>query len=412
MRQRRWLKLVKDYDCEILYHPGKANKVADALSRKISTQLLAIQVLSIPLQRSIINEGIEIVTGQLGTLTLQPTLIDQIRDDQGIDPKLLKIRQELEEGNYPNFSISNSGLLTFKDRVCLPNNESIIRQVMTEAHNTPYTVHPGTTKMYRDLKEKFWWPGMKRSITEYVSKCLTCQKVKAEHQRPAGELQPLEIPEWKWEQIAMDFVVGLPKTTKGHDSIWVIIDRLTKSAHFIHVRTTNTMEQLAETYIREIVRLHGIPKSIVSDRDSKFTSTFWKSIHRSLGTQLNFSTAFHPQTGGQSERTIQTLEDMLRACVLEFQGSWSKYLPLVEFAYNNSYQETIGMAPYEALYGRKCQSPIHWDEAGERKIMLKRIKEGDLHTRPDLVAETSEAIKRIRQRMQAAQCRQKSYANT
>ncbi|KAL5540682.1 hypothetical protein UlMin_043334 [Ulmus minor] len=207
--------------------------------------------------------------------------------------------------------------------------------VMTEAHNTPYTVHPGTTKMYRDLKEKFWWPGMKRSIAEYVSRCLTCQKIKAEHQRPAGELQSLEIPEWKWEQIAMDFVVGLPKTTKGHDSIWVIIDRLTKSAHFISVRTTNTMEQLAETYIREIVRLHGIPKSIVSDRDSKFTSTFWKSIHRSLGTQLNFSTAFHPQTDGQSERTIQTLEDMLRACVLDFQGSWSKYLPLVEFAYNN-----------------------------------------------------------------------------
>ena len=172
------------------------------------------------------------------------------------------------------------------------------------------------------------------------------------------------------------------------------------------------MEQLAETYIREIVRLHGIPKSIVSDRDSKFTSTFWKSIHRSLGTQLNFNTAFHPQTDGQSERTIQTLEDMLRACVLDFQGSWSKYLPLVEFAYNNSYQETIGMAPYEALYGRKCQSPIHWHEAGERKFMLKGIKEGDLHTGPDIVAETSEAIEKIRQRMQAAQSRQKSYANT
>ena len=172
------------------------------------------------------------------------------------------------------------------------------------------------------------------------------------------------------------------------------------------------MEQLAETYIREIVRLHGIPKSIVSDRDSKFTSTFWKSVHRSLGTQLNFSTAFHPQTDGQSERTIQTLEDMLRACVLDFQGSWSKYLPLVEFAYNNSYQDTIGMAPYEALYGCKCQSPIHWHEAGERKFMLKGIKEGDLHIGPDIVAETSEAIERIRQRMQAAQCRQKSYANT
>ncbi|KAL5540694.1 hypothetical protein UlMin_043346 [Ulmus minor] len=175
----------------------KSNKVADALSRKISTQLLAIQVLPIPLQREILKEGIEIISGQLSTLTLQSTLIDQVRDNQGLDPRLLRIRQEVKDGNHPDFSISKSGLLTFKDRVCLPDNESIIRQVMTEAHNTPYTVHPGTTKMYRDLKEKFWWPGMKRSIVEYVSRCLTCQKIKAEHQRPAGELQSLEIPEWK-----------------------------------------------------------------------------------------------------------------------------------------------------------------------------------------------------------------------
>ncbi|KAL5553554.1 hypothetical protein UlMin_040955 [Ulmus minor] len=144
-------------------------------------------------------------------------------------------------------------------------------------------------------------------------------------------------------------LTSLPKTTKSHDAIWVVIDRLTKSAHFIPIRMTFSLEQLADLYVREIVRLHGVPKSIVSDRDARFTSKFWRSVQRAMGTKLNFSTAFHPQTDGQLERTIQTLEDMLRACVLDFGGSWNQHLPLIEFSYNNSYQATIGMAPYEAL---------------------------------------------------------------
>ncbi|KAM6551282.1 hypothetical protein CsatB_001090 [Cannabis sativa] len=205
-------------------------------------------------------------------------------------------------------------------------------------------------------------PNMKKNLVKFVSRCLTCQQIKAEHQRPAGLLQPLTLPEWKWEDITMDFVVGLPRTTGLVDSIWVVVDRFTKAAHFLPVRTTFSVDQLAEVYVKEIVRLHGVPKSIVSDRDLKFTSKFWQSLQRAMGTKLKFSTAFHPQTDGQSERTIQILEDMLRACVMDFEGSWNKYLPLIEFSYNNSYQSTIGIAPYELLYGRKCRSPIHWDE--------------------------------------------------
>lgn len=241
---------------------------------------------------------------------------------------------------------------------------------------------------------------MKRNVVEFVEKCLTCQQVKAEHQRPAGTLQPLEIPEWKWDQITMDFVSGLPKTRQNHDSVWVIVDRLTKSAHFLPVNTTYTMDKLAELYVQNIVRLHGVPKSIVSDRDSRFTSKFWRSLQNALGTKLKFSTAYHPQTDGQSERTIQILEDLLRACAVDFQGTWEKFLPLAEFAYNNSYQATIEMAPYEALYGRKCRSPVHWDEAGERKYLG-----------PELVEQATEAIKNIRERMKTAQSRQKSYAD-
>ena len=292
------------------------------------------------------------------------------------------------------------GVITFKGRLCVPEMDNLRKEIPTEAHSTPYSVHPGTTKMYKDLKMHYWWPGMKTDVVRHVEQCLTCQQVKAEHQRPAGKLQSLDVPLWKWDNITMDFVVGLPKTKEAYDAIWVIVDRLTKSAHFLPVRTTYTMDRYAELYVKEIIRLHDVLVSIVSDRDARFTSSFWKSFHRALGTRLAFSTAYHPQSNGQSERTIQTLEDMLRACVIDFQKSWNMYLPLIEFAYNNSFHSSIGLAPYEALYGRKCRSPIHWDEMGERRFLG-----------PKMVQRTSEAIKKIRKRMLTAQSRQKSYTD-
>ena len=154
-----------------------------------------------------------------------------------------------------------------------------------------------------------------------VRRCLTCQQIKAEHQKTAGLLQPLEVVEWKWEHVTMDFVIHLPQTQQKHDTVWVIVDRLTKSAHFLVVRMTFALERFCRLYIREIVRLHGVPVSIVSDRDPRFTAHFWKSFQKAMGTRLTMSTAFHPQTDGQSERTIQVLEDMLRACVLDHKGS-------------------------------------------------------------------------------------------
>ncbi|RVW68091.1 Retrovirus-related Pol polyprotein from transposon 17.6 [Vitis vinifera] len=238
-------------------------------------------------------------------------------------------------------------------------------------------------------------PGKANVVADALSR-----KMKAEHQRPAGLLQPLPIPEWKWDNITMDFVIGLPRTRSKKNGVWVIVDRLTKSAHFLAMKTTDSMNSLAKLYIQEIVRLHGIPVSIVSDRDPKFTSQFWQSLQRALGTQLNFSTAFHPQTDGQSERVIQILEDMLRACVLDFGGNWADYLPLAEFAYNNSYQSSIGMAPYEALYGRPCRSPLCWIEMGESRLLG-----------PEIVQETTEKIQLIKEKLKTAQDRQKSYAD-
>jgi len=152
--------------------------------------------------------------------------------------------------------------------------------------------------MYNDLKRQFWWHGMKRDISDFVSRCLICQQVKAEHQVPSGLLQPIMIPEWKWDRVTMDFVSGLPLSASKKDAIWVVVDRLTKSAHFIPVRTDFSLDKLAELYVYQIVRLHGVPVSIVSDRDPRFTSRFWKKLQEALGTKLHFSTAFHPQTDG------------------------------------------------------------------------------------------------------------------
>ena len=198
----------------------------------------------------------------------------------------------------------------------------------------------------------------------------------------------------------MDFVTHLPRTSRKHVAIWVIVDRLTKSAHFLAVRMTFTLEKLCRLYIWAIVRLHGLTVSIVSDRDPRFTAQFWKSFQKAMGTQLSMITAFHPQTDGQSERTIQILEDMLRACVLDLKGSWEEHLPLIEFTYNNSYQPSIQMAPYGALYGRPCRSPICWTEVGENSI-----------TGAHLIRDTSDKVGMIRKRLLIAQSRQKSYAD-
>ncbi|GJT32870.1 putative reverse transcriptase domain-containing protein [Tanacetum coccineum] len=241
---------------------------------------------------------------------------------------------------------------------------------------------------------------MKAEIATYVSKCLTYAKVKIEYQKPSVLLVQIEIPQWKWENITMDFVTRLPKTTTGQDAIWVIIDRLTNSAHFLPMQEDDMLEKLTRQYLKEVVSRHGVPVLIISDRDGRFKLHFWKSLNKVLGTRLDISTAYHPETDGQSDRTIQTLEDMLRACVLDFGKGWDRQLPLVEFSYNNSYHTSIKAAKFEALYGRKCRSPICWAKVGDSQL-----------TGLEIIHETTEKIVQIKSRIQAARDSQKSYAD-
>jgi hypothetical protein len=198
----------------------------------------------------------------------------------------------------------------------------------------------------------------------------------------------------------MDFIVGSLRTQSGYDSIWVIADWLTKVAHFIPLKTTYSGPQLAELYMSWIVYLHGALKKIVSDRGTQFTLKFWERLYEILDTQLRFSSTYHPQTDGQTERVNQILEDMLRACALQYGRSWDKSLSYVEFSYNNSYQESLNMVPFEMLYGRRCRTPLFWSETGERKIF-----------RPDILQEAEKQVRMVRENMRVVQSRQKSYAD-
>ena len=398
LRQRRWMEFVADYDLDIAYHPGKANLVADALSRRRAevsaekeAEILEGMVRSLNLNTlASENEplGLEAVN--------QVDILTRIQQAQGSDKNLQKVARN----DKTEYQITSNGTILVHGRISVPGDRELKEEIMRQAHKSKFSVHPGLNKMYKDIKRYYHWIRMKADIAEWVARCPTCQLVKAEHQVPSGLLQNLPIPEWKWDHITMDFVTGFPTTRNKKDAVWVIVDRLTKSAHFLPIKKGDGVDEIVKVYVNEIVRLHGVPASIVSDRDPRFTSYFWRAFQKALGTRVNMSTSYHPQTYGQSERTIQTLEDMLRACVLDWGDSWEKHLPLVEFAYNNSFHTSIGMSPYEALYGRPFRTPLCWTQVGERSMIG-----------PEIVEETTEKIKLVKEKMKEAQDRQKSYAD-
>ncbi|GJW33262.1 putative reverse transcriptase domain-containing protein [Tanacetum coccineum] len=355
MRQRRWLELLSDYDCEIRYHTGKANVVADALSRKERIKPLRVRAL---------------------VMTIGLNLPKQILEAQIEAQKPGNIKNE-DVGGMTKKDIPKEKLEPHADRTLCLNGRSWLpcygdlrTVIMHESHKSRYLIHPGSGKMYQDMKKLYWWPNMKADIATYVSKCLTCARVKTEHQRPSGLLVQPEIPQWKWDNITMDFFTKLPKSSQGYDAIWVIVGQLTKPAIFTPMRKTDSMDKLARMYLKEVVTRHGIPVSIIYDCDPKFASNFWRSLQKALGTSLDMSTVYHPQTDGQSERTIQTLEDMIRACVIDFGNR------------------------------RKCHSPVCWAKVGEVQL-----------TGLEIVQKKTEKVIQIKQRTQATRDQQKSYTD-
>ncbi|KAL0553669.1 hypothetical protein IC582_007570 [Cucumis melo] len=269
LRQRRWLELIKDYDCTIEYHPGSKAVVTTEDSRSLLAQF---QVRS--------------------------SLVTEIVRRQSEDSNLQKKFEKSKKGLEVEFELRIDGAIVKQGRLCVPNISELKNAILEEAHSSAYAMHPGSIKMYRTLKKTYWWSGMNQEIAEYVDRCLICQQVKPVRQRPGGFLNRLPVPEWKWEHITMDFLFGLPRTSSGHDGIWVIVDRLTKTTRFIPIKMTSTLDQLARLYVDKIVSQYGVPVSIVSNRDPRFTSNFWPSLQKPMGTGLKFSTSFHPQTDG------------------------------------------------------------------------------------------------------------------
>ncbi|GKA19495.1 putative reverse transcriptase domain-containing protein [Tanacetum coccineum] len=273
---------------------------------------------------------------------------------------------EKQRGLDEQIECRSNRALYYLDRISVPLKGNVRTLIMDEAHKSNYSIHPGADKMYYNLRDMYWWPRMKKDIVVYISRCLTCLKVKAEHQRPSGLLQQPEIPKWKWERIAMDFVTNLPRTRSGRDIILVSVDRLTKSAHFLPMHADYKMDRLARLYLNEIVSRHDVPISIISDHDSRFTLRFWQSMQEATGTRLII--------------LKPTIRDV--------------HLPLVEFSYNNSYHFSVRYAPFEALYKRKCRSLVLWAEVGEGQLIG-----------PELVQETIEKISQIKDRLKAARGR-------
>jgi hypothetical protein len=379
-RQSRWLEFLSEYDFDIKHIEGKENKVVDALNKRVHE----LHATTISMYQSDLKDKIS----KVAKLDLHyKELVAKLQ--QGI------LQQKIEE-----YKLDNDEILIYKGRIYVPNSQELKKLILREMHNVPYAGHPGYQKTIAAVKSQYYWPGMKKQVVDFISICLECKKVKAEHRHPACFLQPLPIPKWKWEVVTMDFITKLPRTNKQHDSIMVVVDKLTKAAHFIPVKFTHKATNISDVDMKEIARLHGIPKTIVSHRDPKFTSKFWKGLFNGFGTNLNFSTTYHLESDGQTERVNQVIEDMFRMYVMDKPSKWEKYLHLVEFSYNNGYQASLKMSPFEALYGRKCNAPVSWDNPAYREVVG-----------PNLLREMEEQMIKIKIKLNAAQDRQKSYVD-
>lgn len=379
-RQCRWMELLQEFDFDIEYVKGKENVVADALSRRFLANAISC---------------------------IRNSLIDEIKTHYASDDvlklpfeSLCKEARTVEEiDRFRSYDLKDN-ILYYNARVCIPKFGEYRLKIMHDFHDIPVAGHPGFQKTYMATKRHYYWEGMKGDIKSYVERCLTCQVSKVEQVKTPGLLQPLGVPNLKFESISMDFIVALPKTQAGFDSIFVVVDRLTKIAHFIPTVTTVTASGVADIFMKNIFKIHGMPSEIISDRDPKFLSEFWITLFKMCGTKIKLSTAYHPETDGQTERTNRTIEDMLRMYVGKKQQSWDKWLYLCEFAYNQRLHSSIGCSPFLALYGQDCKTPMTISTPNSKFESVNQM-----------VREMNEVIESVKLSMKSAKDRTKHYAD-
>ena len=341
-RQARWMEFLQQFDSTIEYQSGKLNVVADALSRRPDHK----------------DERLAAAADAAAEAPSAPadSLLQRLRDAAIADAEYAALLSAPQQAGT-KYSVRD-GLLYCGQQVRVPNSAEVRRTLLQEAHDALLAGHAGTAKTVELLSRWYVWPGMHADVSEYVRTCLLCQSNKARTTHVAGLLQPIPLPLRRWDQVSMDFVGPLPRTRAGHDALLVVVDKYSKMLHCVATTTKATAPQVAELFFDNIVRLHGVPTSIISDRDARFTSTFWRSLWSRLGTKLAMSTAYHPQTDGQTERANRTLEDMLRAYVNARQDDWDQHLTAVEFAYNNSRQTSTGFSPFFLNSGQHPQVPL------------------------------------------------------
>ena len=324
-KQMRWANFLSQFHFQFAHVPGKLNPVADALSRRPR-----VNAVSIAFNHDLAD------------------MIEQYSGDEDFGP----IYNDLVLGKPQDSYSLNEGFLLYGNRLCV--TKALREKVLYESHSPPYAGHRGIQATTKAIETYFYWPHMRKDVHEYVSECIICQKVKFDRGKAPGLLQPLPIPDGPWQSISMDFIFGLPKSKQGNTGIWTIVDRFSKQAHFLPVKKTITAKHMAKLYMSNVFKHHGIPTSIVSDRDPRMTSLFWRGLFENLGTKLNFSSAYHPQTDGQSEILNSIVLDLLKNYIGEIgqRDQWEQYLPLVEFAYNNTVHTSTGKAPFEIIEGR------------------------------------------------------------
>lgn len=422
-RQSRWLDTIADFDfTKIEYIEGKTNVVADGLSRRPDhRQLNSVRTRSAraapPASSPSSSPGSAAADAVRAhspprtavaspQLTHSAILSDQpladLKKAYSVDPVCSSILSDLTQ--HPKFKCVSGLLFTVAgNRLVLPDDAALKSLIYHECHDAPTAGHLGVNKTVELITRLFYWPKMHSEIRHYVSTCLACQSNKPSSQLPMGLLQPLPIPPRPWETVTMDLIVALPRTKSGFDAIVVFVDKLTKMVHYVPTRTSVDAPGLAELTLQEVVRYHGVPAKIVSDRDPRFTSIFWRSLWQQLGTKLLMSTAFHPQTDGQTERANRTLEEGLRAYVSRRQDDWDQHLIPLEIAYNNSVQASTGFTPFYLNSGQHFQLPLH------RALLPENVSANP--SSADRLSQLARDLSAAESNLVAAQQRQSSYAD-